>query len=172
MSIDVEETVEAGDFKAVLGRWATGVAVVTTSDETGTGTGEPVGLTVNSFASVSLEPPLVLFSIDRTTKSFPAFQAAGSFAVNLLRADQQDVSNRFADPDAVRFRDDAVETWVTGSPILAACLAALDCTVHARHDGGDHVIIVGRVRRLSVLNDGDALGYWKGAYRSLTDASA
>lgn len=170
MSIDVEETVEAGDFKAVLGRWATGVAVVTTRDETGAG--EPVGLTVNSFASVSLDPPLVLFSIERTTKSFPAFQAAGAFAVNLLRADQQEISNRFADPDAVRFRDDPVETWVTGSPILAECLAALDCTVHARHDGGDHVIIVGRVRRLSVLNDGDALGYWKGAYRSLTATSA
>jgi flavin reductase (DIM6/NTAB) family NADH-FMN oxidoreductase RutF len=168
MSIDVKEAVKADDFKAVLGRWATGVAVVTTRDASG----EPVGLTVNSFASVSLDPPLVLFSIDRSAGSFAAFEAAGSFAVNVLRADQQDVSNRFAAADATRFQGDATETWVTGAPILSECLSALDCTVDARHDGGDHVIMVGRVQRLSVLHDGDALSYWKGGYRSLGETSA
>lgn len=156
--------VSPGDFRAVLGRYATGVTVVTTRAPDG----EPVGLTVNSFTSVSLEPPLVLFCLDLEAGSLPAFQTADGFAVNILRAGQEAVSNRFADPLAARFDRDGVADWSTGSPILADAMAALDCTVHARHDGGDHVILVGRVQRLAVLSDDEPLIYWRGAYRTLS----
>jgi len=155
--------VSPGDFRAVLGRYATGVTVVTTR----TATGEPVGLTVNSFTSVSLDPPLVLFCLDRGAGSLPAFETSGAFAVNILAAGQETLSNRFADPDAARFGADATAAWSTGAPILADALAALDCALHARHDGGDHIILVGRVLQLAVLSDGDPLVYWRGAYRRL-----
>ena len=164
MSADLDTEADRYDFKAVLGRWATGVAVVTTRLPDGVS----VGLTVNSFASVSLDPPLVLFSIGRDAGSFEAFGKTGCFAVNLLRQDQAEVSNRFADPDAERFAVDRTEQLITGAPILSDALAALDCDVHARHEGGDHVIIVGRVRKLKVLNDGHPLGYWLGGYRALS----
>lgn len=155
------------DFRAVLGRFATGVTVVTTKASDGAF----VGLTVSSFASVSLDPPLVLFCLDRDAGSLPAFLAADCFAVNILGAAQETVSTRFADPDAPRFSPDRVEPWVTGAPVLSDALAALDCTVSARHDGGDHVIMVGRVQRAGVLSDTEPLVYWRGGYRTLRNAA-
>ena len=157
------ENVAPGDFRAVLGRFATGVTVVTTRSPEG----DPVGLTVNSFTSVSLDPPLILFCLDLEAGSLPAFEAASCFAVNILGTDQEAVSNRFADPLAARFSANEFTGWSTGAPILADALAALDCTVHARHDGGDHVILVGRVQRLAVLDDAEPLVYWRGSYRKL-----
>lgn len=165
MIVEPDATVDPTDFRAVMGRWATGIAVVTASG----GDGRPVGLTVNSFASVSLDPPLVLFSIDRNAGCFEVFQEAAGFAVNLLRDDQAELSSRFAGPDDERFASERVERWATGAPILCDALAALDCSVHARHDGGDHVIMVGRVRHLGVLRDGGALGYWRGGYWRLSE---
>lgn len=156
--------VSPGDFRAVLGRYATGVTVVTTRAPDG----EPIGLTVNSFTSVSLDPPLVLFCLDRSAGSLPAFEAAAGFAVNILGAGQEAVSNRFADPLAARFTNGGIADWSTGAPVLSDALAALDCALHARHDGGDHVILVGRVLQLAVLTDGEPLVYWRGAYRTLS----
>lgn len=156
-------SIDPSAFRAVLGRFATGVTIVTTR---GAG-GRPTGLTVNSVASVSLDPPLVLFCLDRAAGSGPAFAANDSFAVNILAAGQASISARFADPVAPRFVDDEVMVWETGAPILAAALAALDCRVHARHDGGDHVIMVGRVLRAEVIRDVPPLVYWRGGYREL-----
>lgn len=161
--MNAPDIVSPGDFRAVLGRYATGVTVVTTR----TPEGDPVGLTVNSFTSVSLDPPLVLFCLDLEAGSLPAFEAADGFAVNILRAGQEAVSNRFADPEAARFTQEGVAHWTSGAPILAEALAALDCSVHARHEGGDHVILVGRVRQLAILDDADPLIYWRGGYRRL-----
>lgn len=156
-------SIDPSAFRAVLGRYATGVAVVTTRG----GDGRPCGLTVNSFTSVSLEPPLVLFCLDRDAGSGPAFAANDCFAVNILEAGQAALSARFADPVAARFVDDGTTVWETGAPILTAALAALDCRVHGRHDGGDHVILVGRVLRAEVIRDGAPLVYWRGGYRGL-----
>lgn len=156
-------TIDPTAFRAVLGRYATGVAVVTTRDQAGV----PVGLTVNSFTSVSLDPPLVLFCLDRAAGSEPAFAASDCFAVNILGDDQCPVSMRFADPVAQRFVDDLTIRWETGAPVLTDALAALDCRMHARYDGGDHVILVGRVVRAEVLADASPLVYWRGGYRAL-----
>lgn len=156
-------SIDPSAFRAVLGRYATGVAIVTTLGPDG----YPVGLTVNSFTSVSLDPPLVLFCLDRQAGSGPAFAVADCFAVSILGTHQAPVSSRFADPAAERFVEDRIMTWETGAPILAHALAALDCRVHARHDGGDHVILVGRVLRAEVVDDAAPLVYWRGCYRAL-----
>ena len=150
-------------FRAVLGRYATGVAVVTARGPEGV----PVGLTVNSFTSVSLDPPLVLFCIGRSAGSEPVFATADSFAVNILATTQAAVSTRFADPASERFVEDRTVEWATGAPVLADAMAALECRVHARYDGGDHVIMVGRVLRAEVLEDTSPLVYWRGRYRAL-----
>src|SRR3546814_691705 len=156
-------SIDPSAFRAVLGCYATGVAIVTTLGRDG----YPAGLTVNSFTSVSLDPPLVLFCLDREAGSGPAFAAADCFAVNILGTHQGPVSVRFADPGAQRFVEDRVLTWETGAPILAHALAALDCRIHARYDGGDHVILVGRVLRAEIVDDAAPLVYWRGGYRAL-----
>lgn len=131
-------------FRDALGCFATGVTIVTGR----AADGRPVGLTANSFTSVSLAPPLVLFCLDRRAESLPAFTQGRHFAINVLRADQEHLSTRFANPTIDRFADLAVETWETGCPILSDTLVSLECDLHASHDGGDHLILVGLVRGL------------------------
>ncbi len=146
-------------FRDAMGRFVTGVAVATTRDAEGA----PVGVTINSFTSVSLNPPLVLFCLDRRARTLPAFQATGYFAVNVLAADQQAHSIRFA-----RRCDDwqGIDhvTWTTGAPIIMGSVAACDCTVDALYDGGDHVILVGRVQRIEATADREPLVYPRGQY--------
>src|SRR3954471_13888482 len=110
-------------FRNALGCFATGVTVITTV----TDAGEPVGLTANSFSSVSLDPPLVLFCLGRNSQSFEAFTAAGRFAVNVLAEEQRDLSVRFSTAIGDRGEGVAWKTWETGAPILSGCLASLDC---------------------------------------------
>jgi len=155
--------VSGQESRAACGRFATGITVVTTVGADGA----PVGVTVNSFSSVSLDPPLVLFCLDRAALSFPAFEGAKSFAINVLRESQQDLSVRFSQQGAQKFGDLDVQRWGTGCPILAGCLANLECRTEAIYPGGDHIIIVGRVVHLSVEEDGRPLVYYGGAYRTL-----
>ncbi len=155
--------VDPADFRAVLGRWTTGVTVITAMLD-----GKPEGLTASSFTSLSLDPPLILFCLDRAASTFAALTQAESFAVNILAADQSQLSNRFASPDADRFADLEWTTWATGAPILPGCVASLDCRREALHDGGDHVIVIGRVMELAVRSDtADPLVYFRGGYRAL-----
>ncbi len=146
------------DFRRALGQFATGVCIVTARDPAG----EPTGLTVNSFASVSLEPPLVLWSLARTSSVFAAFDAAPHFAVNVLAADQLDLSNRFASPGD-RFTGLEWEDGHHGLPLLRGCLANFECTVAARHEGGDHIIFIGEVARYDA-RPGEPLLYSGGRY--------
>src|SRR5690348_7674402 len=150
-------------FRSALGTFATGITVVTSIGADG----EPLGFTANSFNSVSLDPPLVLFSLDRTAYSLKAFEAAGVFAINILREDQEAVSVAFARALSNKWEGVRVESWVTGSPILAESLASFDCQTTSMHDGGDHVIFVGRVLQLQVRAEGRPLVYFRGAYRQL-----
>ena len=152
------------ELRSAMGCFATGVTIVTSIGLDG----QPVGLTANSFSSVSLDPPLVQFSLDRGGQSLDAFQGSGKFAVNVLREDQVELSNTFAARDSERFAGLAYATWVTGSPILEGALANFDCDTYASYDGGDHVIFVGRVLSMSCDMDSQPLLFFRGRYRTLS----
>ena len=154
-------------FRQALGCFATGITVVTSVGLDG----EYLGFTANSFNSVSLDPPLVLFSLDRGAYSLKAFEAAGVFAINILREDQEAVSIAFARALSSKWDGVRTEIWQTGSPILVDALASFDCETTSMHDGGDHVIFVGRVLRLRAGVDGRPLLYFRGAYRQINDVS-
>jgi flavin reductase (DIM6/NTAB) family NADH-FMN oxidoreductase RutF len=153
----------ARDFRDAVGWFATGVTVITARGADGA----LYGVTANSFASVSLDPPLVLWSLDKRSPSSAGFATAGNFAVNVLGQDQQGLSARFATTGPDKWRDIAHETWQTGAPILPGSLASLDCEVEAKHEGGDHVIFVGRVLRLESRRHGQPLLFSRGSYRAL-----
>jgi len=135
----------AGDphrrLKDAFGRFSTGVGIAACYH----GKDEPAAITINSFSSVSLEPPLVLWCIDRDASSFGAFMASDSYAVSILRADQQSIANRYAgypDPETVPPR---FKTGTSGAPVLTDALAWFDCRIWARYEAGDHVILVGEI---------------------------
>lgn len=139
--VEDARTFDASDFRRALGRFPTGVTVITTRAPDG----GFIGLTANSFNSVSLDPPLVLWSIGKRQASLPLFQQARVFAVNVLAADQIDLSQRFASPVADRFKGVSTFRAETGAPLLEGCAAWFDCTLHHSYDGGDHLIFVGKV---------------------------
>lgn len=151
------------ELRNALGCFATGVTIVTAMGPDG----EPVGLTANSFSSVSLAPPLVQFSLDRGAQSLDAFRAAGAFAVNVLREEQTELSNLFATRNANKFEGIGYTTWESGAPILEGALAHFDCGTYATYDGGDHLIFVGEVRRMAADLEGQPLLYFRGGYRTL-----
>ncbi len=150
-------------LRDALGCFGTGVTVVTTLDAQG----GPVGLTANSFTSVSLDPPLLLVCLARTAGSLPAFEAHANFGVNVLHIGQQLTSGRFAGRGEDRFAATPWEAWETGIPILRSSLASFECARHAMYDGGDHVILVGRVIQVRFEPRRDPLLYFRGKYRRL-----
>jgi len=155
---------ESRAFRNALGHFATGVCVITTTSPDG----EEVGVTVNSFASVSLDPPLVLWSLDRVSDRVPLFMAADHFIVNVLDGRSQHVSHRLSRKGERSIGDEPCAKGVTTLPILKDALAHFECKVEARHDGGDHVIFVGRVLSFDHKEDGDPLLFYRGRYRSLS----
>ncbi|MCP1336095.1 flavin reductase family protein [Futiania mangrovi] len=159
-------TFDAMDFRRALGCFATGVTVITARSAGGT----PVGITANSFSSVSLEPPLVLWCLDKGSERFARFDAADHFAVNVLGAHQQDLSSAFASYEHDAFPETPVETWETGAPILTDTLASLDCRIETRVDAGDHVVYIGRVLRLETRGDTPPLLYFRGRYGHIKGA--
>ncbi len=129
------------EMRATLSNFATGVAVITTRDAAG----RPFGMTVNSFNAVSLDPPLVLWSIGLGAQSLPIWRSAGGFAVNILAADQQPLCRQFASPVADRFADVDWHAGLDGLPLLDGAVATFQCRFWARYPGGDHEIMVGEV---------------------------
>jgi len=150
-------------YRQAMGRFATGVTVVTTLDAGGA----PVGVTVNSFSSVSLAPPLVLFCLDRQAWAFPALTEARHFAVNVLRASQQRLSEAFSNSHVNVWDEVAYERGRRGCPILAGCLANIECRLDRLHDGGDHVILVGRVETIACAEAESPLVFYRGRYSRL-----
>lgn len=150
-------------FRGALGQFATGVAVITAQGADGSA----IGMTMSSFNSVSVDPPLVLFSIDRKAFSLQAMTDAKGYAVNILGRDQEHLSNRFA--KALGDKWAAVEHTIghMSAPLIAGALAHFECTPYAHYDGGDHVIFVGRVVRFSAFPVNEPLIFFRGAYRSL-----
>lgn len=154
----------AREFRDALGQFVTGVTVVTTLAEDG----GPVGITINSFTSVSLDPPMVLFCLDSRSRYLAAFRKAGCFAVHVLAADQRDWSVRFAG-SGDRWDGVGSTAWETGAPIIAGCLGVFECTLSAVHNGGDHKILVGQVVRLSGGDDRRPLAFHLGRYTAVED---
>lgn len=128
-------------LRAVFGSFATGVTVITTRGPAG----ELIGMTVNSLASLSLEPPLLVWCIDLGTPSFEAFRDCSHYAINVLGADQADISNRFANPSEDKFAGLSWQEGAGGSPLIAGCIAYFECVNEAQHPGGDHRLMVGRI---------------------------
>jgi flavin reductase (DIM6/NTAB) family NADH-FMN oxidoreductase RutF len=160
-STEQQMTVDAETFRAVMGRFATGVSVVTTCDGS-----QRQGITVNAFCSVSLEPPLVLVCIEKTSHVHEAMRASGTFAVNLLRADQEALSTGFASNTEERYRyfcHVASHSVVTGAPVFDESLGFADCRVVATYPGGDHTIFLGRVEALG-SGEGEPLLYYRSHY--------
>lgn len=150
-------------LRRALGQFATGVAVITAE----AADGNVIGLTMSSFNSVSMDPPLVLFSIDRKAFSLKAMSEAKGYAVNILGSDQEHLSNKFA--KALGDKWTAVEHTLghCAAPLLAGALAHFECEPYAQYDGGDHVIFVGRVVRFAAETTSDPLIFFRGAYRGL-----
>ena len=146
-----------------MGCFASAVTVISTT----TADDRAVGLTVNSFNSVSLDPPLVLFCLGRGASNFDDFLSSGRFAVNILRQDQDQISNGFAADGGKYFEKMASEFSNLGNPLVPDAIAMFDCKTEAIHDGGDHVIMIGRVIELSQDPDGDPLVYYRGRYSNV-----
>ncbi|MEU8789947.1 flavin reductase family protein [Streptomyces sp. NPDC048643] len=152
---DERAPVDPAEFRRVLGHFATGVTVVTAP---ASGDGDPAGFACQSFASLSLDPPLICFMVGRTSTTWPRIARAGVFCVNVLGAHQGDLCRGFAVSGADKFagvEHDAAPA--SGSPRLAGAAAWIDCTVHAVHTGGDHLIVVGRVDALGTGGAGDGV---------------
>jgi len=152
---------DAASFRAVLGHFATGITVITAMDGD-----EPVGLAANSFTSVSLDPPLVLFCAAKSSTTWPRIERAGHFTVNVLDEHQEEISQLFATRGADRFGQ---VTWRVGTqgPILEDVHAFLDCTLEQVHEAGDHVIVVGRVHDLGLTANAGPLLFYQGRYGRL-----
>jgi flavin reductase (DIM6/NTAB) family NADH-FMN oxidoreductase RutF len=154
--------VSATEFRAVLRHFPAGVTVVTTRD----GQGRPCGLTASAFTSVSLQPPLVLVCVDREATAYPALEAHGWFAVNVLGKSQEYLARQFAASNADKFAGVAFHEGQAGLPLLEDVVATLECRVVYRYDGGDHTIFVGQVEGMSI-SGGPALVYFRAAYHHL-----
>lgn len=154
-------TIDSRAFRKTLGCFASGVTVVTTIDPND---GNPQGVTVSAFSSLSLDPPLVLFCLGNATASLPAFRANGRFVINVLAEGQRDLSLRFAGRGTDKWAGVEHGAGLEGLPVLAGCLAHLQCSLHQVVEGGDHTIFIGRVEQLDHSEGGAPLVYFRGAY--------
>jgi 3-hydroxy-9,10-secoandrosta-1,3,5(10)-triene-9,17-dione monooxygenase reductase component len=157
-----EPKIDAREFRNALGNFATGVTIITARGADG----ELVGITANSFNSVSLDPPLILWSLDRSSASLKVIEAASHFCVHILSDQQSEECMTFAKSGADKFAERDFGEGLGGAPILDGCLARFECRNVVHHDGGDHVIIVGEVERFDT-NEGDPLIFFRGQLADL-----
>jgi flavin reductase (DIM6/NTAB) family NADH-FMN oxidoreductase RutF len=154
-----EQRFDSARFRQVLGHFPTGVTVITAAADSG-----PVGLAVGAFSSVSLDPPLVAFFPDKGSSSWPRIEASGSFCVNILAEDQEEVCRRFASKGDDKFAGLGWTPAGSGAPMLDGVLAWIDCDVDSVVEAGDHHCVFGRVRDLGVGRDGGPLLFFRGGY--------
>jgi flavin reductase (DIM6/NTAB) family NADH-FMN oxidoreductase RutF len=168
---DLSPPFSSRDLRAAFGMYPTGVAIITAiTDE-----GERLGMTVSSFNSVSIDPPLVQFSIAKTAKALESWNAVVHFAVNILAESQSELSTRFAKALSDKWDGvDPLPAAMIGAPLIRDTLAAIECRVWARYDGGDHVILIGEVMSLSKTTNAQPrpLVFATGQYRKLDHGSA
>lgn len=156
--------IEKTELRRIMGHFATGVTVITTASKAG----QIFGLTANAFTSVSLVPPLCLVCVDKNAESYPAFQELGSFTVNILADDQEELSRRFAVSGGDKFTGVAHRLGANGAPILQNVLGYLECKIISAHEGGDHTVYLGEVEQAET-REGKPLLFYRGGYRSLGD---
>ncbi|MBT2325235.1 flavin reductase [Variovorax paradoxus] len=163
----IHPAIELSLFRQLLGCFPTGVAVITTR----TPDGQPAGLTCNSFSSVSLEPPLVLFSLRKASRLLDTFEQAEGFAINILSERQDALSGRFASSKIDdKFEGVAWRPGLLGMPLVDDCLASFECSVFARHEAGDHLVFIGEVKNMIAGGADQALVFYKGAYMMLAES--
>jgi 3-hydroxy-9,10-secoandrosta-1,3,5(10)-triene-9,17-dione monooxygenase reductase component len=150
--------IEAAQFRTVLGHYCSGIAVITAMNGD-----TPVGMTCQSFSSVSLDPPLVLFCATKTSVSWGGIREAGHFCANVLAEDQEELSRVFSSKAEDKFAGVGWRPGASGAPVLNDVLASIDCTIDAVHGAGDHDIVVGRVLELSGRSGGPLL-FFRGGY--------
>lgn len=155
-------SVDQSAFRSVLGRFATGVTIVTTLDRRG----RDAGMTVSALSSVSLDPPLILICIDHSASIYNTLSKATSFVVNILSEGQEALARRFAEKGANRFGGIGYERGENGAVVLLETLGYLECEVVARHEAGDHDVIIGEVE-VAQSNEGKPLLYYRGGYAQL-----
>jgi len=155
-------------FREALGHYASGITVITSHCD-----GEPLGFTCQSFYSVSMNPPLVSFSVMSNSASYPGIRKAGRFAVNILSGEQVGISNQFARRGTDKWQGVDRQASPLGNPIIAGSLHWLDCEIHAEHAAGDHLIVIGEVKALNLQEAAAAqpLLYFKGQYCNLAEFS-
>jgi 3-hydroxy-9,10-secoandrosta-1,3,5(10)-triene-9,17-dione monooxygenase reductase component len=158
---------EPGRFRQVLGHFCTGVTVITGCDQ-----GRPAGFACQSFAALSLDPPLVLFCPSRSSASWPRIARAGHFCANVLAAGQRDLARVFGTSGADKFAGLAWSPSPSGAPVLEGVLTWAGCTVEAVHEAGDHYVVVGRVTELGGCRAGQPLLFYRGRYAATAPRSA
>jgi flavin reductase (DIM6/NTAB) family NADH-FMN oxidoreductase RutF len=165
MSTEVPQNAPLFDsqrLRRALGHFATGVTIITARSPNG----EPIGMTCNSFASVSLEPPLVQWSIAKTSRNYAAICSAEHFAVHVLDARQRDLCRQFSAKDQDRFAGTEIEIGLHNLPLIKSYHARFECETYARHEAGDHTIVIGRVLQLDE-QAGDPLIFYRGGFSRL-----
>ena len=158
------ETMDEMSIRKALSEFVTGVTIVATDD------GEQVGFACQSFSSLSLDPPLVLFTVMKTSRSWPRIEATGRFSVNVLTEEQGDISAAFGRRGPDKFEHGRWSTSPLGNPLLHGCAVWIDCTVDAVHDGGDHHIVIGRIAGMGHRADSRPLLYHRGSYAKVVSA--
>jgi flavin reductase (DIM6/NTAB) family NADH-FMN oxidoreductase RutF len=158
-------SIEPQELRRVMGHFATGVTVITTQDQDG----NPNGLTANAFMSLSLNPPLVLISVDKSAQCYACFNLQNGFTVNFLSEDQEEVSRRFATKGIDKFAGLQWHSGENGAAILDAALGYVECKITQCYDGGDHTIVVGEIVNANAT-DGRPLLFFKGKYQRLPDS--
>lgn len=158
-----QKTFDSKAFRQTLGQFPTGVTIITTRSAHG----NPVGMTASSFNSVSINPPLILWSIDHKAHGLDIFRESEYFAVNILSEQQQDLSNVFASTGADKFKGLNFAEGIGQTPLLAGCLAQLECRTWNTYDGGDHTIIIGEVLDYRHDDSKNALVFYQGDYAGI-----
>ncbi|HEY2107960.1 MAG TPA: flavin reductase family protein [Candidatus Binataceae bacterium] len=156
--------IEKNELRRVMGHFATGVTVITTFSKEG----KLHGLTANAVSSLSLDPPLLIICVDKKAESYASFEESGVFTVNILAADQEDISRRFAVSGGEKFEGVAFRRGGNGAPILNGALAHLECKLHACYEGGDHTIYLGLIDEAET-REVKPLLFFRGGYRELGD---
>nr|WP_042191277.1 flavin reductase family protein [Kibdelosporangium sp. MJ126-NF4]CEL19963.1 Nitrilotriacetate monooxygenase component B [Kibdelosporangium sp. MJ126-NF4]CTQ97187.1 Nitrilotriacetate monooxygenase component B (EC 1.14.13.-) [Kibdelosporangium sp. MJ126-NF4] len=159
----IDTAIDTAQLRSAMGRFATGIAVVTAASP------EPIGMTVNSLCSVSLEPPMLLFCVGHRSQLHRRFRDAGSFAVHVLSTAQLGVCRQFARPGLDRFGDLPWQPGRTGSPLLTDALAVFECETAQVITAGDHDIVLGRVTHLHPVRSSEPLLFFAGGFRELID---